>query len=47
MIVSIDATGTAFRTRILGMHFLSGGLAGAVIGTVLPYASTWVMRSLA
>ena len=40
------ALSVAASRILLGMHFLSDVLAGAVIGTVLAYGSTWLMRCL-
>ena len=40
------ALSVAASRILLGMHFLSDVLAGAVIGTVLACGSTWLMRCL-
>ncbi len=41
------AVSVAASRILLGMHFLSDVLAGAAIGTLLAYGSTWAMRLIA
>jgi len=41
------AVSIAASRILLGMHFLSDVLAGAAIGTLLAFGSTWTMRLLA
>jgi undecaprenyl-diphosphatase len=41
------ALSVAASRILLGMHFLSDVLAGAVIGTMLAYGSAWAMRLVA
>jgi undecaprenyl-diphosphatase len=40
------AVSVATSRVLLGMHFLSDVLAGAAIGTLLAFASTWIIRLL-